>query len=97
MITRNSQIFFRMSGTYPFPLVNPPVRYRTRPQARDPRYRRGHSAIRYSGDFDLITGHHPHHPHQLHTSTRPINNVFRRAKSIEWDRDVVANNVEDMR
>lgn len=78
-----------MTGAFPMSYQQQvPVRYRPRPHPhQDPRYRRGQSAIRYSADFDMIPDG---------GGGRPINNVFRRAKSIEWDRDVVANNIEDM-
>ena len=72
-----------------------------------------HTAMRYSGDFDLFTASARHVPASqggggggryqtglglgVHVGGRQINNVFRRAKSTEWDRDVLANNVKDLR
>jgi len=79
------------------------LRYRSKPLESSGTGHR-HSAIRHSGDFDLFTGARPG---VLASSSatrlpglgqgRPINNVFRRAKSTEWDRDVLANNVAGLR
>ena len=53
---------------------------------------------RYSGDFDLLTRTTARENNNV---TRPSQfsntNMFRRAKSSEWDRDVLNNNISDLR
>ena len=51
--------------------------------------------VRYSGDFDLITRTAARENRQSNVMTNT--NMFRRAKSSEWDRDVLNNNVKDLR
>ena len=81
--------YFQMSGQQPG--YYQPGLVRMRPKTEVSRQ----SVMRYSGDFDLIT----------RTATRDNNNgprntttnMFRRAKSSEWDRDVLNNNISDLR
>ena len=59
-----------------------------------------HSVIqRYSGDFDLLTrtAARENHNNAPRTSQFSNTNMFRRAKSSEWDRDVLNNNISDLR
>ena len=59
-----------------------------------------HSVIqRYSGDFDLLTrtAARENNINAPRTSQFSNTNMFRRAKSSEWDRDVLNNNVSDLR
>ena len=104
-IKLSSEVKMTSSGQTQF--YHPPqpsfLRYRSKPLESSGTGHR-HSAIRHSGDFDLFTGARPG---VLASSSatrlpglgqgRPINNVFRRAKSTEWDRDVLANNVAGLR
>ena len=92
------------SGQYYHPPQPSFLRYRTKPSESSGTGHR-HSAIRHSGDFDLLTATRPGLAASSVTRLpglgvgggRPINNVFRRAKSTEWDRDVLANNVTGLR
>ena len=59
-----------------------------------------HSVIqRYSGDFDLLTrtAARENNNNAARTSQFSNTNMFRRAKSSEWDRDVLNNNISDLR
>ena len=58
-----------------------------------------HSVIqRYSGDFDLLTRTAARENINVpRTSQFSNTNMFRRAKSSEWDRDVLNNNISDLR
>ena len=71
-----------------------PVRMRPKTEVRS-----GPSVIqRYSGDFDLLTRTAARENNNVgRTSQFSNTNMFRRAKSSEWDRDVLNNNISDLR
>ena len=83
------------------------VRYRAKQSSVDrTSHRHSASVMRYSGDFDMFTsvtgpgvrpGHSGHRVPGAGPGGKHINNVFRRAKSTEWDREALANNVKDLR
>ena len=53
---------------------------------------------RYSGDFDLLTRTTARENNNVARPSQFSNtNMFRRAKSSEWDRDVLNNNISELR